>query len=443
MFSKGESPMKKSLLFYVLLLFSFSVLSAQSVTVKNPAANDNWIKGSTQTITWMKSGTMPGTVRISLRNAADMSEALLISAGASNTGSFAWQIPTQIADGSYKIRIKVKDTDIMDNSDTFTIGSSSGGMKVDYDTVRKMGAKLIKFSIDFLKPAWGEIHQQSETMIIQFKANTGPADGSGDGFDLDLYNETGTAVVTDIHSGAVAQTSPGIYNFEWNIPRMDFVPDGKYTIRAKSWLRKIVGLSAPFQLRIPGTEEKVTINARADGTWRAKRSSDTPMTEEAVRSEYPVRPGEAQVGWHNDCGNSCSDYTGIIFRGRLQFGLGYVKSKASRFRRATLRLKQAYFGHRSNVGGIKWTIGKVLILNAPWADFFDTPSTFLKEVPTNLAAEWTCDVTDVVRDWLTGARPNHGLLLTAHSEDWLRVERQWADSYYTGSLELVFFKPVY
>lgn len=304
--------------------------------------------------------------------------------------------------------------------------------------------KKRSYSIDFLRPVSGEAHQQSEFFTIQFKANTGPANGSGDGFDLDLYNETGTAMVTDIHSGAVSQTSPGIYTFPWNVPRMDFVPSGKFTIRAKSWLRKTIEFSRPFWLRIPESEQKVTINARADGTLRAKRSSGyPPMTEEAVRSGYPERPGEAQVGWHNDCGFKRSNYTGIIFRGRLQFGMDCLKSKASPFTKATLRLKQAYFGLRSNVGGIKWTIGKVLILNAPWADFFDTPSTFLKEVPTNLGAEWTCDATDVVRDWLTGARPNHGLLLAAHSEDWLHVERQWAVSYYTGSLELVFFKSVY
>jgi hypothetical protein len=119
-----------------------------------------------------------------------------------------------------------------------------------------------------------------------------------------------------------------------------------------------------------------------------------------------------------------------------------LKTRLPRFRKASLRLKQTSFGVRHNVGDLHWTIGKLMVLNASWSDFWNTPVTFFKEVPTNTGAEWICDVTSLVRDWLSGAKPNHGLLVTAHSETWLHIF-QYAVSFYKGTIELTFFEPVY
>lgn len=83
-----------------------------------------------------------------------------------------------------------------------------------------------------------------------------------------------------------------------------------------------------------------------------------------------------------------------------------------------------------------------MVLGASWNDFWNTPVTFFKEVPINAGGEWTCDITDLVRSWLSGAKPNHGLLVTAHSETWLHIF-QYAVSFYKGTIELTFFQPVY
>lgn len=428
---------------FACLLFSFSLAFAygQSITVTKPAANDTWVKGQSHAIQWTKQGTMPDTVRIVLWNSDLTTQVQVIVNSAPNTGSFTWAVPATLADGPYRIKVKTSGAPVADLSGIFTIGSSSEGLHPRLKVVQKGDLKLHAApSVKVLKPSSVDAYHQLDTITIQVQANTGPADGSGDGFDLDLYSETGTTRVTDILSGAMSQTSPGVYSYAWAMPRMDNVPDGRYTVRARSWNRNITGLSAPFWIRIPGTEEKVAVEAVIDSNFSWKREpSGGNAPAEHVAAE---RPGEARIGWYNSAGDGGTPYMGVVYRARMQFPMDSLKARLPRFTKANLRLKQTSFGVRKNVGELHWTIGKLMALNAPWADFWNTPMTFFKEVPASPGPDWTCDITSLVRDWLSGTKPNHGLLVTAHSESWLHIF-QYAVSFYKGTIELTFFKPVY
>jgi len=432
--------MKRVLFACLLFNFSLALASGQSITVTKPAADETWAKGQSHAIQWTKQGTMPDTVRIALWNSEVTTLVQVIVGSAPNTGSFTWAVPASVADGQYRIKVKATGVPTADLSGIFTIGSPSGGLHPSLRPVQKGDLKLQAVpSVKVLKPSSADAYHQLDTIPIQVQANTGSADGSGDAFDLDLYNETGTARVTDILSGGMAQPSPGVYTYAWTMPRMDDVPDGRYTIRARSWNRNITGLSAPFWIRIPGTEEKFTVEAVIDSSWSYKREPSGSAPGEHVAAE---RPGEARIGWYNSAGEDGTPYIGVVYRARMQFPLDSLKIKLPRFSKASLRLKQTSFGVRKNVGELPWTIGKLMVLNAPWSDFWNTPVTLFKEVPTSPGAEWTCDITNLVRDWLSGAKPNHGLLVTARSETWLHVF-QYAVSFYKGSIELTFFEPVY
>jgi hypothetical protein len=120
--------MKRSIGLVFLVFMTAGMLCAQTITVTEPAAGETWHTGLTYLITWTKSGTMPATVRIALRNAAGTSEVRTIQDPAPNTGSYSWTIPKDIPDGSYKIRVKAKGTNIEGDSVTFTI--SSGPIQV-------------------------------------------------------------------------------------------------------------------------------------------------------------------------------------------------------------------------------------------------------------------------------------------------------------------------
>jgi hypothetical protein len=122
--------MKKSLVSLGLFVWMVAVLTAQTITVTKPAAGETLAKGSSCTIIWTKTGTMGANVRITLRNGSTLAEVLVIADPAPNSGSFSWTVPATVADGSYKIRVKVKNETISGDSGAFSI---------------KAGPKIVQF----------------------------------------------------------------------------------------------------------------------------------------------------------------------------------------------------------------------------------------------------------------------------------------------------------
>jgi hypothetical protein len=114
--------MKRFVCFSALIFVIAGFLSAASITVTKPAAGDPWHKGSTYTIIWTMSGTMPATVRITLHNATT-GAVTPIQDPAPNSGSYSWTIPTDIPDGSYKVRVKVKGAAVEGDSGAFNISA--------------------------------------------------------------------------------------------------------------------------------------------------------------------------------------------------------------------------------------------------------------------------------------------------------------------------------
>jgi len=130
--------MKKSICIAALAAFAMSMaLSGQVINVTSPTASDDWCIGTTYSITWTKSGTMPNRVTIRLRRAGSPDSeaaALVISAETDNNMTnmtFRWPIPNSVAPDEYFIRIK-------------TVGSPEGTPEVSGDspnfTIRNCGS---------------------------------------------------------------------------------------------------------------------------------------------------------------------------------------------------------------------------------------------------------------------------------------------------------------
>lgn len=117
--------MRRARVGVVLLALVASALSAQTVTVTKPAAGETVARGKTYAIAWTKSGTMDPNVRISLRNPTTLDEVALIADPAPNSGTCAWDVPSNLAEGSYRIRVKVKNQPTFDDSDVFKIGGTA------------------------------------------------------------------------------------------------------------------------------------------------------------------------------------------------------------------------------------------------------------------------------------------------------------------------------
>lgn len=113
--------MKKSLIIIAIIMFISATTYGQSITVISPAAGERWITGGTLNITWTKTGSMNGFVKIRLFNSAG-ARVLAITDRTENNGLFRnWIIPETVSTGDYTIRVKTVDDEVSDDSGLFRI----------------------------------------------------------------------------------------------------------------------------------------------------------------------------------------------------------------------------------------------------------------------------------------------------------------------------------
>jgi hypothetical protein len=115
---------------------------AATVTVTKPASGDKWNRDKPYTIAWTKTGTQPNSVKISLMDQNSVSVVREIVDGAANTGSFPWTVPADVPFGEYHVRVLVKTTQIMDDSDKFSIALISIPGGTIPSEKKKVGIKL-------------------------------------------------------------------------------------------------------------------------------------------------------------------------------------------------------------------------------------------------------------------------------------------------------------
>jgi plastocyanin len=80
------------------------VSSSSSITVTSPNGGENWIRGTTRTITWSHTGSPGSNVKIELLKGGILNR--VITSGTPNDGSYSWAIPsTQVLGTDYKVKI--------------------------------------------------------------------------------------------------------------------------------------------------------------------------------------------------------------------------------------------------------------------------------------------------------------------------------------------------
>jgi hypothetical protein len=201
--------MKKTLLCLFLSSFLAGMAMAASVEVTNPTGGITWVKGLTYLITWTKTGDMPANVKITLRNQNSTAEVLEIANPAPNSGSYSWQVPASVPNGSYHIRVKVKNVAVQDDSDLFHIGAlPPPPPPVPFITVTK--------------PAAGETWKRDTMQTITWTKNgTMP-----DWVRIDLVDKNGAAVVKPI-----ADNAPNTGSYPWTVP--GDATSGDYRVRVQ------------------------------------------------------------------------------------------------------------------------------------------------------------------------------------------------------------------
>ena len=93
---------------------------APGITVTAPAAGGSWTVGTSQAITWTRTGALDANVKIELFKGGV--KAWDIAATTANDGSHDWAIPTTLTAGTdYMVRITTADGATSDDSDLFAI----------------------------------------------------------------------------------------------------------------------------------------------------------------------------------------------------------------------------------------------------------------------------------------------------------------------------------
>ena len=118
--------MIRTIVFIIVLGFSFSFLNSQTITITSPKAGSNWYYGKSYTISWTKTGSMHEFVKIRLLNETGTTKILEISNRTINNGNFRnWKVPDSIPSGKYVIRVKTVDDAVSDDSGKFNISKTS------------------------------------------------------------------------------------------------------------------------------------------------------------------------------------------------------------------------------------------------------------------------------------------------------------------------------
>ncbi len=404
--------MKRWLIACALLASFGGAAAAASVTVTKPAAGDSWTKGQPHPITWTKTGDMPATVRIVLRNQQNTAAVQTIADSAPNSGSYSWTIPASVADGQYRIRVKVLNADILDDGDVFTINSTAGA------------------SIAVTKPVAGETWLRGKPAEIRW-TKTGTMAG------------TVQVLVIGPNSSHVQSTLTTANLGSCFFSVSDGYPYGQYRLRVQVPDGSVYGDSGIFTI---GTSK----DALAKG--------GTPMSESAVKDYFRTVWNYNHSGWgandyylshppspvretgytdwrtaHVGYDRFAASPEGKVWwftgwdRSRIFFNSEEFKGWGSRLVWAKLHFKQ--LTHLAS-GDTRVSCGTgIFQLLAPWDGYPMNPPVRPVGGLGFGSAEYDVDVTEAVRKWLDGALPDYGFMIKSEEPDWGQQERKCYSSY--------------
>jgi Kre9/KNH-like N-terminal Ig-like domain len=422
--------MKKLMWICVLVLFIAGLSGAASITVTKPALNEPWTKGQSYTITWTKIGTMPDKVRITLRDKASTTLVQEIMDDAPNTGAYLWAIPTSIPDGEYCIRVRVKTTDISDDSEVFTISASQQPQSPSFKSAKttaafKPYATPIKPYLEVVQPVGEASCRNGQHLFIHFEINTMP----GDGIEIDFYNESGTKKIYDIYEGTYGGTSvppagpdyPRRYYYDWLVPFGNLFSPGYYKIRVHSVGKNLTAWSGRVYITWPMKEYEYYLEPAVATTYCVNDNTlNLPIAIRPKCEEY-AKLDHAYVGI--DVYRHTDRWRIAIDRSRLRFAIEQFQGKKVKLLDAKLILKRiCTAADNSNVLSCA---SRLYRLDAPIPDppamnprsspCLSIPKTALMILPDDLT-EKAVYVTQTVEHWINGTYPNYGFLLTVADE---------------------------
>ena len=399
-------------------------LAAQTVTVTSPNGGEEWTLGSSRSITWSFTNAGSTKVTIVLRHSGGV-VGTIKSNVALASGSWAWTSVGRLEDGTvvapgsdYVVRIR-------DGGNTFGDNSNASF------TLAAVAAPTLRL----VTPNGGESWTRGSTQDVIWKGNW-----QGN-VQLSLF-KGGTYI------GVIASSLPSLPSvvnlYQWKVGTTNnglagFGGDYKVKVaRIQAPLAPYPGLSdlsdGGFAISVMRLEEKpmvttakiaktVSVSPAVSNVWQRKHrytgfaseSSPRPDPKPQMRTGYTNSyhpPTWQTTDW---------EYWGYIYRGVVRFDLSQVKGQVSE-----AKVSMICTGTDST-DGMPYCDGSVMVLdgpgngfNTPWHHLVDLPagggtisSNLLKVSGPNIVI----NVTDLVKAWVNGSQPNHGLVFLGNNEE--------------------------
>jgi len=186
-------------------VLSVSVSSSPLISVTSPDGGEEWAAGSSQTINWAATGSMAGSVKITLYDPPGKNLISTLILNTANDGSYNWSVPTSIPSGHYRVRVKTTDNAVFGESDIFYI---SGGASP---------------SIVITSPGFEYIWARGTSESIVWTV----AGSQNNSVKITLYDSTGLTLMN-----IMTLNTPNDGNYTWSIPTG--LAPGDYIVRVKT-----------------------------------------------------------------------------------------------------------------------------------------------------------------------------------------------------------------
>lgn len=411
--------MKKTFGTSLLVMLLVGSLGAGTLTVVKPNGGESWTLGQANCqvgwsaagvsqnvrINLLKGGTVVGTIAASLPPG---SSPFLWTAGKLADGT------TVQAGGDYRVRIRAIESSEFDESDgLFSL------VNLAPPPPPPPAALQLK------KPNGGNtltLHQETE---IAWKSIAPASIGK---VRLQLMKE-GCCTI-----GILAEDLPATGTFAWKAGEYpgNTAPAGKYRIRVSSMADpKIYDESDdPFDLKsLASLMPKGQPVKFLTGETVPADVQNYPCHETFPSSiGPPLNISVYQLGWQQMFDSGCFQGSRVamvgaywfpyqnfsvasLYRSRIVFDISQYAAKAGALKSAKLRMKRIHSVHEDANSGCGCS-ENLWVLEAPMNDYH-IPAIGQRIDVSLGAAEFSRDVTAIVRQWLDGSLANHGLLLLA------------------------------
>ncbi len=234
---------------------AFYSLGSSALSLTAPTAASSWSLGSSQTISWTKSGSMNEYVKLRLYNSTGTTVMAVIADNVANSGTYTWTIPAGLAVGNYLVRVKTVDNLVYDDSPVFAITQAGP-------------------TITVTAPATGTTWNKGATRTIGWTKS-----GTMNAYvKLRLYNSAGTAV-----AAVIADNVANSGTYSWTVPAGLAV--GNYLVRVKTVDNQVYDDSTVFTIAEAGPTIEVTAPT-AVSSWKKGSVQTITWTKSGTMNAY-------------------------------------------------------------------------------------------------------------------------------------------------------------